>query len=301
MIPETAPSFDKTNSRYLCSRSLSATEKPLIQEKQMRLKLQFIIVAFIGLVIYIPAVQAQAKLTFSGGNGTPLQITLQQSVSYTIINSNCGGAGNGPIFLFDEVGNLLSSSFREVTGTISSSINSGTPQLIDGAQTGGNVNDVTMNDLRLFSSARPGVSSGNTVVLSAGTVITTGFNFAGAPPAGGNYNTFITNSVGIRCSNIVSAPTAATVSISGRVITAAGRSVTNVRLSLTDSQGNVRTETTDSSGYYQFNDVQVGETYILTASGKHYSFSQPSQFLNVNDEITEINFIANSKKRLRIF
>jgi hypothetical protein len=94
-------------------------------------------------------------------------------------------------------------------------------------------------------------------------------------------------------------PTAATVSVSGRVMTAGGGSIMNVRLSLTDSQGNVRTTITDSSGHYQFDDVQAGETYILTATGKRYSFSQPVQVLNINEETNQVNFIANSEKRLK--
>ncbi len=57
----------------------------------MKLKLQFIIAFFIALVIYIPAVQAQANLTFSGGNGTPLSITLLNSVTYDISNGACSG------------------------------------------------------------------------------------------------------------------------------------------------------------------------------------------------------------------
>jgi hypothetical protein len=96
-------------------------------------------------------------------------------------------------------------------------------------------------------------------------------------------------------------PTAATVSISGRVMTAGGGSITNARLTLTDSQGNVGTTTTDSSGNYRFDDVQAGETYILTATGKRYSFSQPVQVLNINEETNQVNFIAISEKRLRVF
>ncbi len=90
------------------------------------------------------------------------------------------------------------------------------------------------------------------------------------------------------------APTAATVSISGRVTTISGRGIMNVRLTLTDSSGQVRTATTRSFGYYRFDDVQAGGTYILSATGKHYTFSQPVQVLNVNEETTEVNFIANS-------
>jgi hypothetical protein len=101
--------------------------------------------------------------------------------------------------------------------------------------------------------------------------------------------------------NVTAAPTAATVSLSGQVTTTGGRGIMNIRLSLTDSQGNVRTTTTDSSGHYRFDDVQAGETYILTATGKGYSFSQPVQVLSINEEANQVNFIANSEKRLRVF
>jgi len=99
----------------------------------------------------------------------------------------------------------------------------------------------------------------------------------------------------------ITAPTAATVSVGGRVMTMSGRGITGVRLSLTNSNGQVRTATTTAFGYYRFDDVQVGETYILSATGKHYTFSQPLQVLNINDETDEVNFIADSEKRIRVF
>lgn len=74
-----------------------------------------------------------------------------------------------------------------------------------------------------------------------------------------------------------------------------------MRLSLTDSNGQVRTVTTTSFGYYRFDDVLVGETYILSATGKHYTFSQPLQVLNINEETDGVNFIANEEKRLKVF
>lgn len=97
------------------------------------------------------------------------------------------------------------------------------------------------------------------------------------------------------------APTAATVFISGRVMTTNGRGINGVRLSLIDTNGQVRTATTTSFGYYRFDDVQAGSTYILSVNGKHFTFSQPLQVINVNEEASEINFIANSEKRLRTF
>ncbi len=93
----------------------------------------------------------------------------------------------------------------------------------------------------------------------------------------------------------VTGTTAATVSLSGRVMTASGRGIVNVNLYLTDSNGQVRSARTTSFGYYRFDDVQVGETYILSAVGKRYTFSQPSQVLNINEETDAVNFIADSK------
>ncbi len=75
----------------------------------------------------------------------------------------------------------------------------------------------------------------------------------------------------------------------------------NVLLSLTDSSGQVRTATTTAFGYYRFDDVQAGETYILSAIGKRYTFSQPTQVLNVNEDAAEVNFIANPGERGRNF
>ena len=97
------------------------------------------------------------------------------------------------------------------------------------------------------------------------------------------------------------APTAATVSVGGRVMTASGRGIRNVVIRLTDSEGNLRTAISTSFGYYRFNDVEAGATYILTASGKRFTFSQPSQVLNINDETDAVNFIADSKKSIRAF
>ncbi len=89
-------------------------------------------------------------------------------------------------------------------------------------------------------------------------------------------------------------PTAATVSIGGRVMTATGRGIGDVLIRLTDSSGNVRTTTTTiKSGYYNFTDVAAGETYIITAKGRRYTFSQPTQVLNIDEDASDINFIAN--------
>lgn len=96
--------------------------------------------------------------------------------------------------------------------------------------------------------------------------------------------------------------TAATVSIGGRVTTADGRGITNVLLTLTDSQGSVKTTVSAESGYYRFDDVEAGSTYIITATGKRFSFNQPTQVHFVTEEREDINFTAlpGFSKRIRL-
>jgi CSLREA domain-containing protein len=90
-------------------------------------------------------------------------------------------------------------------------------------------------------------------------------------------------------------PSAASVTVSGRILTANGNGIRNVRITMTDSQGNARTAVSTSFGYYRFEAVAAGETYILTAASKRFTFSQSSQVLNVNDNISDINFVALGK------
>ena len=93
-------------------------------------------------------------------------------------------------------------------------------------------------------------------------------------------------------------PTAADVSVSGRVLTASGRGIRNVRITLTDSSGNTKTAVSTTFGYYRFDNVTAGETYIITAKGKRYEFSPPAQVINVNEDAVDINFTANLLSRV---
>lgn len=96
----------------------------------------------------------------------------------------------------------------------------------------------------------------------------------------------------------VFAPTAAIVSVGGRILTEKGLAVGGAIVSLVDSTGNVRTAVSNFSGYYRFDDVEIG-TVVITARAKRYSFSRASQVLNVTDETEDVNFIAIlTKKRL---
>ncbi len=88
-------------------------------------------------------------------------------------------------------------------------------------------------------------------------------------------------------------PTAAMVSIKGRVMSANGRGIANIRVSMTDQNGNVRTATSNFYGFYQFDEVPAGVTYIFSVSSKLITFQQSEIVMPVNEAIEDLNFIAN--------
>jgi hypothetical protein len=85
-------------------------------------------------------------------------------------------------------------------------------------------------------------------------------------------------------------PTAATVSIGGRVLTQSGRGVSNARISLTDQNGETRSVMTNPFGYYRFKEVESGATYVFNVFSKRYTFAP--QAVTVTEELRELNFIA---------
>jgi subtilisin-like proprotein convertase family protein len=89
-------------------------------------------------------------------------------------------------------------------------------------------------------------------------------------------------------------PTAASVAVTGRVISANGRGIRNVLISLLDESGQQRTAVTSTFGYYRFADVPAGQSYTISAVGKRYSFTQPAQVLNLTGDTDDINFVADN-------
>jgi hypothetical protein len=88
------------------------------------------------------------------------------------------------------------------------------------------------------------------------------------------------------------APTAAGVTISGRIITADGAGLRNARLTLTGPNGPPRSAQSSGFGYYYFDDVPVGSLYVLTISSKRYTFAQPTLTILVLDSVSDADFVA---------
>ncbi|HEX8247288.1 MAG TPA: Calx-beta domain-containing protein [Pyrinomonadaceae bacterium] len=88
------------------------------------------------------------------------------------------------------------------------------------------------------------------------------------------------------------APTAASVSVSGRVQETNGRGISKARVSITDQNGAERVALTNQFGYYRFEAVASGAAYVVNAVHKNHQFT--SQFITVLEETDEVNFTAQA-------
>lgn len=86
-------------------------------------------------------------------------------------------------------------------------------------------------------------------------------------------------------------PTAAQVSVSGRILSANSRGVRNAQVFLTESNGTVRMARTGSFGYFDFTNIASGQTVIVSVFSKRYTFS--SQVVLLFESAAELNFVAD--------
>ncbi len=250
----------------------------------------------------------------SGGGGIYIQNTARVDLGNTIVAGNTS-AGLGPdLYRFDDgratfysaTGNVIGDNSGNPAAPNTTVFPTGNPNANgDKVGTAGNVinpllaplanNGGTTPTCALLSGS-PAIDAGrNSLATAFGpTTDQRGGTFARIKD-GNNDGTATIDSGAFEAQFAPLPPTAAAVSISGRVMTINGRGIRNVRLSLTDSSGQIRTATSTAFGYYRFDDVQAGETYILSAVGKRYTFSQPVQVLNINEETNGVDFIANSE------
>jgi hypothetical protein len=91
-----------------------------------------------------------------------------------------------------------------------------------------------------------------------------------------------------------SATTAADATVEGRVMTADGRGIRNVRLQLYLADGTALTALTGPFGYYRFEGIPAGTSAILTIRSKRFTFSQSAVLLDVGDSLTGIDFVSEN-------
>ena len=92
------------------------------------------------------------------------------------------------------------------------------------------------------------------------------------------------------------APTAATVSVAGRITgnqpNDFGKRVTIVLINL--STGATRTAQANSFGYYQFDELEIGELYLVRAHGKTLQMTPDSYLFTLTEGREDLNFTAVS-------
>ena len=89
------------------------------------------------------------------------------------------------------------------------------------------------------------------------------------------------------------APTAARVSITGRVNNPEGGFARRVKIVLTDgASGEIRTAQTNTFGYYRFEELEVGRIYLLQAQSKNFQFTPNSYVFTLLEARADLDFTA---------
>lgn len=89
---------------------------------------------------------------------------------------------------------------------------------------------------------------------------------------------------------LVLPPTAASLSIGGRITTPSGAGLQNARIYLTDAQGNTKQAISSSFGYYRFEDIGAGQTVVITVQSKRYQFEP--RVVSVTEDVGNLDFTA---------
>lgn len=79
-------------------------------------------------------------------------------------------------------------------------------------------------------------------------------------------------------------------SISGQLLSAAGKNIAGVQVLLTASNGETRVVYSNESGFYNFDKVTVGETYVISVISNRYNFT--TQSISAAKGTTQINLTA---------
>jgi hypothetical protein len=90
---------------------------------------------------------------------------------------------------------------------------------------------------------------------------------------------------------VLFAPTAAGVSISGRVFAPDGRGLRNAVVTITDASGATRSATTSSLGYYRFEGIAAGQSVVVTANSRRYRFTPRA--VHVVDHMADVDLVGS--------
>ncbi|MBP6004870.1 MAG: carboxypeptidase regulatory-like domain-containing protein [Pyrinomonadaceae bacterium] len=164
----------------------------------------------------------------------------------------------------------------------------------------GRVSDENGNGIGGVAIELKGASSGIAITDANGD-----YSFTSLPADGGfivtpSGNGFASQTIDALTSDIIGldftfiSPTAAGVSVGGRITTPNGQAIGMVRVMIENQNGARRQALTNPFGHFRFDDLAVGETYIISVSSKRYTFAQPTRLISVNDELVDVDFVSES-------
>ena len=227
------------------------------------------------------------------------------TLSYSTVAANTAGTGGGLANQSGSTITILSSVIADntaamgpdIAGTITSS-NYNHVENIAGGTFAPAANDITATDPQLGALA-PNSGTTQSHLPAAGSPV------VNTIPAGANgCGTTVTSDqrVFIRPQQALCEkgsverldPSASNASITGRVLTANGRGIVNAVVIISGGglTSPMRVRTT-SFGYYTFDWLPVGETYVLQVASKRYTFQTPSVLVTLQDDLADADFVAD--------
>jgi len=99
----------------------------------------------------------------------------------------------------------------------------------------------------------------------------------------------------VTCTFVNSVTTAASASLSGRVLSAGSEGLAKINVLVQNTRTlEIQNTTTNSFGYYQFPNLTVGDLYVVSVQHRKYSFSPNSQTINLGSDVTNMDFYGTT-------
>lgn len=89
------------------------------------------------------------------------------------------------------------------------------------------------------------------------------------------------------------APTTAQVSLGGRVLTESGNGISKAVVIITSFNGETHTAQTNSFGYYNFNGLEAGATYVVSVRHKQFQFVPDSIIVTPYENVNNLMFYVS--------
>ncbi len=90
----------------------------------------------------------------------------------------------------------------------------------------------------------------------------------------------------------ISAELPSIVSVGGRAVTSGGLAIKDAQLAMTSMGGVTRIARTNSFGYYRFDDVAIGQDYVVSIASKRFTFTPESITVTVTAGLTGVDFVS---------